>query len=102
MIVAGKLRKAYDFWKDVLKASQFILSVVMYGYTLPFVQHCPPFAAKNNASSLRNYDFVTGAIDELLEAKCIIETDTVPYCCNPLTVADGKKQRLVLDLWHGT
>jgi hypothetical protein len=61
---------------------------------------CPPFFAKNNASSLRNYDFVVDAIDDLLNKKCITQTDRIPHCCNPLTVAESPKLRLVLDLRH--
>ena len=37
---------------------------------------------------------------ELLRKRCVIETDSIPYCCNPLTVAHGRKLRLVLDLRH--
>ena len=32
--------------------------------------------------------------------KCVQETQHIPYCCNPLTVAEGNKLRLVLDLRH--
>ena len=44
--VAGKLEGAYDFWKNVLKASKFILSIIAFGYALPFARDCPPFYAK--------------------------------------------------------
>ena len=76
------------------------MAVIVHGYALPFIQHCPSFYAINNASSRRNYDFVTEAIDELLATNCIIETETRPHCCNPLTVSEGEKLRLVLDLRH--
>ena len=32
--------------------------------------------------------------------KCVQETQDIPYCCNPLTVAEENKLRLVLDLRH--
>ena len=82
VVVAGKIHKKVDFWTKVLQASQFVIAVIIYGYSLPFIKHCPSFYAKNNASSLRNYKFVTEAIEELLATNCIMETDSMPYCCN--------------------
>ena len=35
-----------------------------------------------------------------LKKSYIQEVFEIPYCCNPLTVAEGKKLRLVLDLRH--
>ena len=40
------------------------------------------------------------SIETLLREGCIKEVTEIPYCCNPLTVAEGKKLRLVLDLRH--
>ena len=45
-------------------------------------------------------EFVVKAIGELLCNNCIVEHDFQPYCVNPLTVAEGKKLRLVIDLRH--
>ena len=98
--VAGKIHEHVEFWRDTLQASVFVNAVITIGYSLPFVKPCLPFHAKNNASSIRNYDFVTKAIEELLEAKCILQVEKIPHCCNPLTVAEGQKPRLVLDLRH--
>ena len=83
-----------------MKAPNFVTSVIENGYNLPFISECPSFYAKNNASSMRNYDFVTETIEELLKSECIMETDTMPYCCNPLSVSETHKLRLVLDLRH--
>ena len=38
------------------------------------------------------------AIIELLSNGCIAMHDVPPFCVNPLTVAEGKKLRLVIDL----
>ena len=100
VVVAGKIHKKVDFWHTILQASQFVMAVIIHGYSLPFIQHCPSFYAKNNASSRRNYDFVTEAIEDLLATNCIVEMETRPHCCNPLTVSEGEKLRLVLDLRH--
>ena len=98
--MAGKIHEKAEFWKETLNSSDFVNAVIQNGYSLPFVKECPSFQAKNNASSLRNYEFVTEAIEDLLKTKCIIQTDTIPHCCNPLTVSEGQKLRLVLDLRH--
>ena len=45
-------------------------------------------------------EFVVKAIGELLCNNCIVEHDFPPYCVNPLTLAEGKKLRLVIDLRH--
>ena len=52
----------------------------------------------NNRSALRNPQFVESAILELLEKQLIYEHSFSPHCVNPLTVEEGKKLRLVIDL----
>ena len=42
--------------------------------------------------------FVSQAICELLENHCIVEHSAPPLCVNPLSIAKGKKLRLVIDL----
>jgi len=77
-----------------------VQTTVDQGYIIPFISKPPPFFAKNNQSSLRNPEFVETAISELLANNCIEEVSEPSFCCNPLTVAEGKKLRLVLDLRH--
>jgi len=89
------------FWKNDLKASQYILDIITDGYVIPLIQHPPSFYAKNNKSSLKHQNFVDEAIHNLLQNNCIEELTSRPYCCNPLTVAENNtKLRLVLDLRH--
>ena len=96
-----KNSKPFDFWENDLKASlYYVLSMIKHGYHLTFKRKPSPFIAKNNASSLRHKDFVEDSIKELLVNRCIEQVDTASYCCNPLTVAEGEKLRLVLDLRH--
>ena len=64
------------------------------GYKLPFASQANKYSLKNNKFSLKHSDFVSPAISELLTAKC------VTHCVNPLTVAEEKTLRLVLDLRH--
>ena len=98
--VAGRIHTRGQFWRDSLHASKFVLNVIEQGYKLPFEQPCPSFLAKNNASSRQHPKFVTESIDKLLQQNCIREVSGPSFCCNPLTVATGKKLRLVLDLRH--
>ena len=65
-----------------------------------FYYNSPSFYAPNNKSNLRNSRFLSQAISKLLKNNCIEGLGQKPYCCNPLTVAESKKLRLVLDLCH--
>ena len=98
--VKNRLALHYNYWEETLCAPNFVLSIIKNGYILPFVTTPPKFYAKNNQSSLRHKDFVESEIENCLRKSYIVETDGIPYCCNPLTVAEGKKLRLVLDLRH--
>ena len=96
--VKGKLKPCLDFWKNVLSSSAYITDVIDSGYKIPFDTIPPTSYARNNKSSLIHPNFVESAIAELLRNNCVIQVNSQPYCCNALTVADGKKLRLVLDL----
>ena len=97
--MVGKLIESVDFWERELKASPFVISMIKHGYRLPFFRRVGPFYDKNNLSSLRHQEFVETAIEELLKQNCIEELECMPFCCNPLTVAErGDKLRLVIDL----
>ena len=67
---------------------------------MPFITISLSFCAPNNKSRLKNFRFVSQAISKLLKNNYIEELDQRPYCCNPLTIAESKKLRLVLDLRH--
>ena len=94
------LKSRISFWENVLDCSQFVLNVIRHGYILPLSSPPPPFLAKNNQSALRHAHFVEEAIQKLLAQNFIDEVAESPHCCNPLTVADNGKLRLVLDLRH--
>ena len=61
-----------------------------------------PKAAKfpNNHSALNNANFVTQAVEEVLNTGRIKEVKNSPYVVNPLSVSenDSQKLRLILDL----
>lgn len=98
--VVGRLKHHYSYWETQLKASSFVLNVIKNGYFIPFTSHPTKFYAKNNSSSLRHDMFVKESIQKLLTNKCILEVNEQPFCCNPLTVAEKSKLRLVIDLRH--
>ena len=74
--------------------------MIRRGYKLPFAQYPSQCFLKNNTSALQHPEFVADAIIELLSNGCIVEHVVPPFCVNPLTVAEGKKLRLVIDLRH--
>ena len=67
---------------------------------MPFWDFPPAYFSKNNASALKNVEFVEGAIKELLKSERIKQVPYKPVVVNLLSVSvqpNGKK-RLILDL----
>jgi hypothetical protein len=89
-----------EFWVDRLDAPQFVVDMIKEGYRLPFSAYPSSCFIKNNKSARKQPEFVESAISELLATGCITEHMNPPYCVNPLSVAEGKKLRLVIDLRH--
>ena len=96
--VVGSLKSCLPFWRDCLKANDFVLDIIQHGYTIPFISEPLSAYAVNNKSALSHGDFVRKSIQDLLLSNVVREIDSPAYCCNPLTVATGSKLRLVLDL----
>ena len=94
------LRDHVNFWEKCLKPSSFVLNILRHGYIVPFTQHPPRFYAENNKSAFKHSQFVGRAIEKLLTSGFVEELPEPAFCCNPLTVADKGKLRLVLDLRH--
>ena len=91
--VKVRLANAFEFWEKDLEAPPFVMDIIRQGYSLPFSEFPPRCFQSNNRSALRNPQFVESAILELLEKHSFS-----PHCVNPLTVEEGKKLRLVIDL----
>lgn len=99
--VKGKLFRSIQHWESI-GAPDFILSVIRNGYKIPFISTPPPRRFTNNASALKEADFVNAAILELLHDNRVEEIISPPDIVNPLSVSvqpNGKK-RLILDLRH--
>ena len=94
----GRSSASIDF--GTLSAPEFVLDTIRRGYRLPFAEYPPSCLLANNRSAFQHPEFVTQAISELLANGCIVEHSVPPFCVNPLSVAKGKKLRLVIDLKH--
>ena len=97
--VHGALRRNIAFWQAI-GASQFVLSVIQYGYRLPFSSRLPEKRVfPNHNSAHKHAAFVDSAIKELLTAGCIRPvSDGEVHVVSPLGVVEQHKLRLILDL----
>ena len=77
-----------------------MLDVISERYKLPFITVPDPCLIRNNRSAELHPSFLKEAIIKLLAADCIEEHLEPPYCVNPLSVAEGKTLRPVIDLRH--
>ena len=92
--VKGRSSASIDF--GTLSAPEFVLDTIRRGYRLPFAEYPPSCLLANNRSAFQHPEFATQAISELLANGCIVEHSVPPFCVNPLSVAKGKKLRLVI------
>ena len=99
--VRGRLAKCISEWEGI-NAPGFILEVIREGYKIPFVSLPPPKHSDNNFSAIKEKDFVSEAIVDLLKMNCIEELEEAPDIVNPLSVStqSSGKKRLILDLRH--
>ena len=99
--VRGNLAKCYQEWEKI-GASGFFLSVKRNGYKIPFIDFPPPKVFPNNPSALKEKDFVSEAISDLLVTRRVEVLDYPPAIVNPLPVSiqSSGKKTLILDLRH--
>ena len=78
------------------------LSVIRDGYKIRFISFPPPKVSPNNGSRLKERDFVSEAICNLISNKCLEVLDHPPAKVNPLSVSiqSSGKKRLIPDLRH--
>ncbi|CAC5365463.1 unnamed protein product [Mytilus coruscus] len=67
---------------------------------IPFIDSPSSMYMKNNKSALKNNEFVSKSVNEVVLSGCVIEVPFQPYIVNPLSVATHKseKRRLISDL----
>ena len=97
--VPGRIGKPeyFSFWRDELKASDFILNTIRYGYKFPFDSVPPESMCKNNKSFMQNREFGYNELLRLEALGCISRVDVKPYIVLPMSVVFSKKLRLVVD-----
>ena len=97
--VPGRIGNAefFNFWRDELKASEFVLKTISEGYEFPFSEIPPPGEHKNNKSMIREKDFALAELLRLEKLGCISRVTDIPYLCLPLSVVFSKKLRLLVD-----
>jgi hypothetical protein len=54
-----------DFWKDELKAGEWVMDVLQNGYVIPFAKIPPVYEEQNNASATQDMSFVLQAVEDL-------------------------------------
>ena len=74
--------------------------MIKQGYKIPFTYTPQKVYLKNGKSTLRNSDFLTDSIKDLLANKLVKETINIPHVVSPLSVAENfaGEKRLILDL----
>ena len=97
--VKGNLKKHVDYWENILKANEFILNIIRFGYRIPFRYLPPPFEMKNNKIALKEKEFVEESVLSLIKNHFVREVNK-PEFTSPLSVAYNSKgkKRLILDL----
>lgn len=98
--VKGSLKSNFKFWKESLKAREYICNVVQYGYLIPFTTEPGPAHLNNNKSACERGVFVRAAIADLLASGVVVECVLPTLVVNPLSVSVNSKgkERLILDL----
>ena len=87
----------FPFWRDELKASDFVLATISEGYKLPLSDIPPSSFCDNNKSMLKQKDFAYEELLRLEKLGCISRVSEQPYIVLPLSVVFSKKLRLVVD-----
>ena len=98
--VQRRLFEHSRFWIEELEVSEFVRGIILHGYRLPFRAFPPPLFSKNHRSAFQHAEFVSGAIRDLVQSGCVVQTAECLIVCSPLQVVVNPKgkRRLVLDL----
>ena len=96
--VQGRLRGSLSFWENTLGPATWIISCIKEGYKLPLRSIPDRFRRPNQQSALDHQHFVTQAIQELEENRCVTKVQEIPYICSPLLVVDNTHGKLWLVL----
>ncbi len=93
--------KFFQFWKDTLKASQWVLDLLQVGYIIPFKTIPGPYMEKNNQVARENMQVVRSIMADMIAKKVVKVVQKKPHCVSPLGLVTKKngdgKWRLVWD-----
>ena len=90
-----------NFWKNSLKANEFIMDIIDNGYKIPFVETPPSSFSENNRSAIVNISFVKAELDRWERLGVIQRVTEKPYIVLPLSLVHSNKPRLVIDASRG-
>ena len=93
----GGLQSSVGFLASTLDAPQSTLDSISHGYRIPFASYLAPCFLTNTFPASRH---PVHAILKISDNGCITEHSEPPFCVNLLTVAEGTKAHLVIDLSH--
>ena len=96
----GHLKQCVSYWEFTISAPRFVLDVISEAYKLPFIRVPDSCYIRNNRLAENHPNFVEEAISKSLVNDCIHEHLEPSYYVSPLSVAETKKLRLVIDLRH--
>lgn len=93
------------YWKNTLKANQWVMDTLEFGYCLPLLSVPEQYEEQNNASATAHMDFVRSEIRKLTAQGVVMISKQKPHCVSPLTVAtreraDGQVKRRLC--WDGS
>ena len=102
---AGSIHKPeyYEYWENTLKANNWVLELLKFGYVLPLIKLPDRYEEKNNKSAIDDQAFVQAEMEKLQMQGVVKQVHEKPHCISPLTVAtktlsDGRvKKRLCWD-----
>ena len=60
--IQGKLCANFPFWRDVVRASEFVLDIIQNGYKILFRESRLPFSIDNRSSALHQKLVFLGSI----------------------------------------
>ena len=95
--------KVHGFWEFELKASDWVMEVIRYGYIIPFERKPSSYEEENNSTAKKDMVFVRQAVRELVDQGVVSIVPEKPFCVSPLTVSvkllpdSTEKKRLCWD-----
>ena len=96
IVVKGRSKSCISFWKEQVKASDFILGIIDHGYVLPLKSEPTAYARGNHQSAAENSPFVYDSVLELLATGCVVESPDAPHICSPLSVVESSSGKIRL------